>query len=226
MNGELLHRVDAALGLRLRGIPAIRGVLAFDAHGLGVGGKTVYPDSDVGTISRPREKLHNRVGIADSGRACGGTDGHDGEVVHRVGSDRVAKLTAFGFQQRSGLCDRHRLRVRSYFQHNVDTVGLSDVDRDALADEFLETWNGDCELILSGGQLRQCVVSGGGRSGLINSAGFDVFDFHGRGGHHGAGGIRNRAGDSSTVALRKNGAREREAAGCNCKLFHRNSPQS
>jgi hypothetical protein len=61
---------------------------------------------------------------------------------------------------------------------------------------------------------------------LIDSTRLDILDLDGRGGHNGPGGIGDRSRDGSAVALREDGAREREDAGRNYQLFHRDFPQS
>ena len=74
LNREFLYRVNAALSLRLHGVPTVGGVLSFDPHSLCVRRCPVDSDVDVRRISSAGKQLHNGVGIAYSRAARGSAD--------------------------------------------------------------------------------------------------------------------------------------------------------
>src|SRR5581483_11638726 len=102
--------------------------------------------------------------------------------------------------------------------------GLRDADRDALAHVFLKAGNSDCQFVLSRGQLRQRIVTGGRTLGPAHDAGFYVPNFNRRPGYYGSGRIRNRTGNGSPVALSEYPPREKTHNNCKAPLAHRQPP--
>ena len=202
LDGELLNRFHAGLGLGLRVDQIVGGILAFDAQRLGVAGIAVDANAAVWAEIATGQQQHHRVGVANARRSgAPGTDSEDREVVQAIHLDVVAQLTAFGLQQRCGIGDGHGLCGGTDFQRRINADRLSHRQFNVLPDKGLESGRGHGQRVGPGGHLRQVVVTGGGARRAEGGSRGGVARLQGCVCENGTRGIRNGPCDRASIAL-------------------------
>jgi len=117
----------------------------------------------------------------------------------------VTQLAAFGLKQRSLGGNGHRLCSVANFKGDIDAHCLRYLYRQALADELLESWDRDRNLVGASRQLGQCVIPSSRAYDIVQTSGPQISCLNGGIGNHSAGGVGNRAGDCAAVSLGKRG---------------------
>ena len=198
LQGELLdgfHR-----WLQLVGHPRLAGAVRFLAfeHNLEVVVAAVDGDVIPAIESGARRHLRKRQRVPDRPGANAEVERQFVDLLARNGG---GLLGAFGLQLRRIRRYLHRFRRRAHFQHDVDAGGHRHLHLNIGLLIFAETALLNGERVSTGRQGECGVVTGAGGSRGALGAGIRIRQGDVNVGHQRAGGVGDRAGDGSAIAL-------------------------
>ena len=203
LHGDFLDGVYAGLRERV------------GAHAKTVGGIETLDTDLLGVYRRALQANGVRADVVGAGdhlrygeRIANSAQGADGQLIDALGGDVMAEFTAFGFEKRGGFVDGDRFRGGADFERGVGPNCFEGLQREALADVFFESGDGDADFVGPGRQLADGVAARSGGGGAIDGSRGDIAGFDGSAGDDGARGIGNSSGDAAAIALAEHGERD------------------